>query len=69
MDEDKEDFFDKEITIDDIDESYLQEKCDELAYECVSDSLFFIKKYVYDMGIPVAEKLTYDDLFMYFFVD
>ena len=68
MDED-EDFFDKEITIDDIDESYLQEKCDELAYECVSDSLFFIKKYVYDKGIPIAENLTYDDLFMYFFVD
>ena len=68
MDED-EDFFDKEITIDDRDESYLQEKCDELAYECVSDSLFFIKKYVYDKGIPIAENLTYDDLFMYFFVD
>jgi hypothetical protein len=68
MDED-EDFFDKDITIDDIDESYLQEKCDELAYECVSESLFFIKKYVYDKGIPIAEKLTYDDLFMCFFVD
>jgi hypothetical protein len=68
MDED-ENFFDKEITIDDIDESYLQEKCDELAYECVSDSLLFIKKYVYDKGIPIAENLTYDDLFMYFFID
>ena len=67
MDED-EDFFDKEITIDDIDESYLQDKCDELAYECVSESLFFIREYVYDKGIPIAENLTYDDLFIYFFV-
>lgn len=42
MDED-EDFFDKDITIDDIDESYLQEKCDELAYECVSRVYFLLK--------------------------
>ena len=31
-----------------LDESYLQDKCDELAYECVSESLFFIREYVYD---------------------
>lgn len=51
-----------------LDESYLQDKCDELAYECVSESLFFIREYVYDKGIPIAENLTYDDLFIYFFV-
>ena len=68
MDE-EDNFFDKDLTIDDIDESYLQERCNELAYETVSESLLFIKKYVYDKGIPLAEKLTYDDLFMYFFVE
>ncbi len=51
-----------------LDESYLQDKCDELAYECVSESLFFIREYLYDKGIPIAENLTYDDLFIYFFV-
>jgi hypothetical protein len=68
MDEEEtEETLDLDLDLD-LDESYLQDICDELAYECVSESLFFIREYVYDKGIPIAENLKYDDLFIYFFV-
>lgn len=50
-----------------LDESYIEEKYYELTYECVAESLFFIKDYTKDTGIPIAEELSFSELFDYFF--
>jgi hypothetical protein len=39
----------------------------EKSYECISESLCFINEYTYEKSIPIAEKLTYGDLFEFFF--
>lgn len=62
------------LNIDDNDEedvelsdSYLEEKLDDSTYECVSDSLLFILHYTHEKDLPIAETLTFSDLFEFLF--
>jgi len=68
MDDDDINDFDKSIKNEELDESYIKEKLDELAYECVIETILFIREYVYVNGMPIAETLTYDDIYKYFFI-
>jgi hypothetical protein len=65
-----EDITETEISVIDstqLNESYIEEMITEKSYECISESLSFIHDYTYEKSIPIAEKLTYGDLFEFFF--
>jgi hypothetical protein len=64
-----EDITETEISVIDsqLNESYIEEMITEKSYECISESLCFINEYTYEKSIPIAEKLTYGDLFEFFF--
>ena len=65
-----EDITETEIPVIDtsqLNESYIEEMITEKSYECISESLCFINEYTYEKSIPIAEKLTYGDLFEFFF--
>jgi hypothetical protein len=64
-----EDITETEISVIDsqLYESYIEEMITEKSYECISESLCFINEYTYEKSIPIAEKLTYGDLFEFFF--
>ncbi len=67
--EDKNDFS-IEITNENVlelSESYLEELYNDLTFECISEHLYFIKKYKTENGLPIAEKLTFSDLFEFVF--
>ena len=72
---DKKEIFESEFDFPEIDEqvelseSYLQEVCDDLAYECVVDGMDIFKEYIYEKGLPIGEKFTFIDLFDFFFKD
>lgn len=55
--------------LDELDPSYVQERYHDLTYECVSESLFWIKEYTYDNGLPIAQYLSFSEIFDYFFLD
>ena len=69
MENDLGDNIDTEIEFDttELDESYINEIITEKSYECIYESLTFIKEYTNEKSIPVAEKLNYGDLFKFFF--
>ena len=50
-----------------LDDSYIDEMVTEKSYECIYESLSFIKEYTYEKSIPIGEKLKYGDLFCFFF--
>jgi hypothetical protein len=50
-----------------LSESYLDELFFDLTYDCVSENLLFIKSYTKEKGLPIAENLSFNDLFEYLF--
>jgi len=48
-------------------ESYLQEVCDELAYECTVEGIDIFRQYTYEKCLPIGEKFTFIDLFDFYF--
>ena len=62
-----EDIVETEISSSQLNESYIDEMITEKSYECISESLSFINEYTYEKCIPIAERLTYGDLFEFFF--
>jgi hypothetical protein len=53
--------------IDELDPSYIRERYDDLTYESVSESLFWLKEYTYTNGLPIAQYLSFSEIFDYFF--
>jgi hypothetical protein len=51
-----------------ISESYLQEAFEDLVYDSIVESLEIFRTYTYDKGLPIGEKLTFNDLADFFFV-
>jgi len=50
-----------------LSESEQQELYDEMTYECVTEMLEIFRTYVYEKGIPIGERITYVELFEFFF--
>ena len=45
------------------DVTHRSQKIEEILYEVCSESITEIKKYVYENSIPIAENLSYSDLY------
>ena len=44
-----------------------QDLYDEMTYECVTEMLEIFRTYVDEKGIPIGERITYVELFEFFF--
>jgi hypothetical protein len=66
-DRDIDHFFSEEKDENELSESYIIEKFYDKTYECVSESLLYIQDYTYEHSLPIGEKLTFSDLYDFFF--
>ncbi len=48
-------------------ESYIIENFYDKTYECVVESLHYIKDYTYEHSLPIGENLSFSDLYDFFF--
>lgn len=70
----KEKEFEKEIEnelennkLEEIDENYLNELHEENEHECVVESLEIVKTHIYEKALRIGQKITYSDIFDFFF--
>ena len=48
-------------------ESYIIENFYDKTYECVVESLLYIKDYTYEHSLPIGENISFSDLYDFFF--
>jgi len=65
--DDLENVFTEEKDENDLSESYIIENFYDKTYDCVVESLLYIQDYTYEHSLPIGEKLTFSDLYDFFF--
>ena len=49
----------------DLDEYYIEDLYNEITFDCISEILLLIKEYTEERRLPIANKLTFSELYDY----